>query len=168
MTDSKPCPCGSTALFSECCEPYIDGSKVPQTAIELLRSRYSAYCTKAIDYIIDTHDPKTREELDRESITSWAQESEWLGLEILGCDGGQFDDTSGRIRFSARYRQNNQKIDHLEEAFFERSGDRWYFVDGHTPPARRTEPKIGRNAPCPCASGKKYKRCCGQAKAAAN
>ncbi|MCX5782993.1 MAG: SEC-C metal-binding domain-containing protein, partial [Elusimicrobia bacterium] len=25
---------------------------------------------------------------------------------------------------------------------------------------RRDEPKIGRNDPCPCASGKKYKKCC--------
>lgn len=24
----------------------------------------------------------------------------------------------------------------------------------------RTEPKIGRNDPCPCGSGKKYKKCC--------
>ena len=29
-------------------------------------------------------------------------------------------------------------------------------------PFRRTGPKIGRNEPCPCGSGKKYKRCCGQ------
>ncbi len=28
-------------------------------------------------------------------------------------------------------------------------------------PQRRKEEKIGRNAPCPCGSGKKYKRCCG-------
>ncbi|MGA7831185.1 MAG: DUF1186 domain-containing protein [Terracidiphilus sp.] len=27
---------------------------------------------------------------------------------------------------------------------------------------KRTSPKIGRNDPCPCASGKKYKKCCGQ------
>ncbi|HWW64228.1 MAG TPA: SEC-C metal-binding domain-containing protein, partial [Sphingomonadaceae bacterium] len=27
----------------------------------------------------------------------------------------------------------------------------------HTPSARKT----GRNQPCPCGSGKKYKRCCG-------
>jgi preprotein translocase subunit SecA len=26
---------------------------------------------------------------------------------------------------------------------------------------RRTEPKVGRNDPCPCGSGKKYKHCCG-------
>jgi uncharacterized protein len=30
-------------------------------------------------------------------------------------------------------------------------------------PYRHPEPKIGRNDPCPCGSGKKYKHCCGQA-----
>jgi len=29
-------------------------------------------------------------------------------------------------------------------------------------PAKRISPKIGRNEPCPCGSGKKYKKCCGQ------
>lgn len=29
-------------------------------------------------------------------------------------------------------------------------------------PYRRTEPKVGRNDPCPCGSGKKYKKCCGK------
>jgi preprotein translocase subunit SecA len=29
-------------------------------------------------------------------------------------------------------------------------------------PAKREEDKVGRNAPCPCGSGKKYKKCCGQ------
>jgi len=26
---------------------------------------------------------------------------------------------------------------------------------------KRAEPKVGRNEPCPCGSGKKYKKCCG-------
>jgi preprotein translocase subunit SecA len=35
-------------------------------------------------------------------------------------------------------------------------------------PYRRPEPKTGRNDPCPCASGKKYKHCClGKSSAAA-
>jgi preprotein translocase subunit SecA len=29
-------------------------------------------------------------------------------------------------------------------------------------PIRKTAPKIGRNEPCPCGSGKKYKKCCGK------
>ncbi|MFH1645812.1 MAG: SEC-C metal-binding domain-containing protein, partial [Candidatus Omnitrophota bacterium] len=35
--------------------------------------------------------------------------------------------------------------------------------EGQSPePVKRSEPKVGRNAPCPCGSGKKYKRCCGK------
>ncbi len=34
--------------------------------------------------------------------------------------------------------------------------------DGSHEPARRTAPKVGRNDPCPCGSGKKYKNCCGR------
>ena len=30
------------------------------------------------------------------------------------------------------------------------------------PPPKRTGPKVGRNDPCPCGSGKKYKQCCGR------
>ena len=41
-----------------------------------------------------------------------------------------------------------------------------YWQDRNKPPpqgaiAVRTTPKIGRNDPCPCGSGKKYKKCCG-------
>ncbi|MCF1613211.1 SEC-C domain-containing protein, partial [Serratia marcescens] len=32
---------------------------------------------------------------------------------------------------------------------------RWYYIDG-------TKPQPGRNAMCPCGSGKKYKKCCGR------
>jgi uncharacterized protein len=35
--------------------------------------------------------------------------------------------------------------------------------DTHRSEPRRTAPKVGRNDPCPCGSGKKYKKCCGGA-----
>lgn len=37
-----------------------------------------------------------------------------------------------------------------------------YWLSRRAPatPARRTTPKVGRNDPCPCSSGKKYKQCC--------
>ncbi len=42
--------------------------------------------------------------------------------------------------------------------------DYWQQKNKPLPPGAvpvRTSPKIGRNAPCPCGSGKKYKKCCG-------
>ena len=38
--------------------------------------------------------------------------------------------------------------------------DDGYFTGGYTTPYRREQPKVGRNDPCPCGSGKKYKKCC--------
>lgn len=35
-------------------------------------------------------------------------------------------------------------------------------VDGGRPARARSSKKVGRNDPCPCGSGKKYKRCCGR------
>ena len=34
--------------------------------------------------------------------------------------------------------------------------------EGGKKPVARADKKIGRNAPCPCGSGKKYKHCCGK------
>lgn len=40
------------------------------------------------------------------------------------------------------------------------SGDDFH-LGGQRTPATRTTPKVGRNDPCPCGSGKKFKKCCG-------
>ncbi len=56
------------------------------------------------------------------------------------------------------YRElERQGIDPLAQLDAERDEE----IDELVPHQRR-EPKIGRNAPCPCGSGKKYKRCCGR------
>jgi preprotein translocase subunit SecA len=41
------------------------------------------------------------------------------------------------------------------------SGDSGQSAEGGARPSRRAEPKVGRNDPCPCGSGKKYKKCHG-------
>jgi len=41
--------------------------------------------------------------------------------------------------------------------------ERRAYAGSYTPESRRNAPKVGRNDPCPCGSGKKYKKCCGGA-----
>ena len=58
--------------------------------------------------------------------------------------------------------------DGSERAEFEKLDGEWRFIDGHIfgpAPVKREEPKIGRNDPCPCGSGKKFKKCCAVAQA---
>ncbi len=39
---------------------------------------------------------------------------------------------------------------------------RFWFEAGYPETVRRASPKVGRNDPCPCGSGKKHKNCCGK------
>lgn len=131
-----------------------------------MRSRYSAFVEGNVDYIMDTHDPQTVKDIDREGTEEWAKQSEWKGLEVLETEKGEESDTEGRVDFCASYELKGSKVEHRERALFRKDGDTWYFVDGVQiagPPVKREGPKVGRNDPCGCGSGKKFKKCCGQA-----
>jgi len=69
------------------------------------------------------------------------------------------------VDFIAYFKIKNERIRHHELATFLKVDGDWFFDDGLGVPAPqvvRTEPKIGRNDPCPCNSGKKFKKCCGK------
>lgn len=129
-----------------------------------MRARYTAFVIGDVDFILNSHHPKTRDEVNREGIEEWSRKSEWLGLTILGTEAGGEKDSQGIVDFSARYKAEGKEQDHRERSLFEREKGRWMFVDAAALPAeplRRSEPKVGRNDPCPCGSGKKHKKCCG-------
>lgn len=157
------CPCGTGKTFEACCGPFIRGELPAPTAEAMMRSRYTAYTQARIDYIAETHDPETRDEYDPEGSREWAEKSEWLGLEILATEGGGADDNEGKVEFEARYRNEGGEQEHRERSLFRRHEGAWYFTSGDIlgPRTVRLEgPKVGRNDPCPCGSGKKYKKCC--------
>jgi SEC-C motif-containing protein len=159
------CPCGSGIAYPECCEPLISGHAGASTAEALMRSRYSAYVKTKIDYIYETTHASQRAQFNREESIAWSRKAEWHSLEILGIQGGGDQDTEGTVEFVARYREKERMVKHHEIAEFVRENGVWFFKDGQTPKqeqAVRQGPKVGRNDPCPCGGGKKYKKCCGR------
>jgi SEC-C motif-containing protein len=160
---AKDCPCGSKKSLESCCLPYIEGRAAAPTAEALMRSRYTAFALARVDYIIESHHSTTRGEVAVDAVKDWAERAEWLGLEIQETQAGGPNDETGSVRFLARYREKGVVRDHLEDARFERENGVWKFVTGTQPPSRRAAPKVGRNDPCPCGSGKKFKKCCGEA-----
>lgn len=136
-----------------------------------MRSRYTAHVLVNVAYLKETLAPSERKSFDEKDVRKWATESEWLGLKILK----SYDKT---VEFVATYKTQGKVLEHHEVATFsyDRDHGRWYFVDGdahvheegkghehHAPlsPIVREGPKVGRNDPCPCGSGKKFKKCCG-------
>ena len=164
MTQPASCPCGSGGSLDGCCGPFISGARKPETAEALMRSRYSAYAAGNVDYIVQTHDPKKRLKQLREQVEKWASQAEFTELKIVATEAGGPGDRSGVVEFEATYVEDGQSRTLHERSSFRRAGDQWYYVEGGAPKAKtvvRSQPKVGRNAPCPCGSGKKYKRCCG-------
>lgn len=152
------CYCGKIERFEDCCNRFISGNSIPETAEELMRARYSAYVTKNIDFIINT----CYKQVKREEVEEWANSATWVSLDIHKVENGTKDDTDGVIHFTAKYKINNALKYHNEIAEFTKINGGWQFLDSIAQNSTITnQNKIGRNDPCSCGSGKKYKKCCG-------
>lgn len=159
------CPCGSGKNYDACCGPIIAGAPAP-TAEALMRSRYTAHVKHEIAHLGRTLSAEQRQTFDEAAARRWSNESEWLGLTINRTEGGGEKDDAGTVEFTARFKMNGEEHEHFEAALFGREDGQWVYtgqLNGPGTTYRREQPKIGRNDPCPCGSGKKYKKCCGGA-----
>jgi SEC-C motif domain protein len=157
------CPCGSGTAYKACCEPAITGKRPAATAEALLRARYTAFNRVDIKFIEGSHAANTRGELDIEGMEQWARSAEWQRLEVIRVERGQAGDADGEIEFKAHYRLHNKDCVLHEFAEFVHKQGQWWYVDGRQPDVKqyvRETPKLGRNDPCNCGSGKKFKKCC--------
>jgi SEC-C motif-containing protein len=164
------CPCRSLDQnklnYESCCAPFIEGKKKAPTAEALMRSRYAAYVVKNIRYIDQTQITVENEVFDQEEALKWAESSEWLGLEIKKTQKGEANDNTGVVEFIAHYKDkaSGTELRHHETSLFQKRDGEWKFKEGQihgAQPVKRLEPKLGRNDPCSCGSGKKFKKCCG-------
>ncbi|WP_192456892.1 YchJ family protein [Musicola keenii] len=154
---SEYCPCGSGRQFKQCCQPYLQFETTAARPETLMRSRYSAYVTRNIEYLLATWHPECHAENWRQSIIDSVDSTQWLGLNIIHITEGTTPD-EGYVEFAASYSDPSRPQRRMmmrERSRFLHCRDRWYYVDG-------VHLQTGRNDACPCGSGKKYKKCCGQ------
>lgn len=146
------CPCQSGKSYATCCEPLHLHTQPAETAEQLMRSRYCAYVLHQIDYIVATTVPNQQPLLDRNAMQNWAQNTQWLGLEIVRHQ--VLSKQHSRVEFNAFFQTENKQAHH-EISLFVRLNERWFFVDP-------TVPLPTMKQPCVCGSGKKFKLCCGR------
>jgi SEC-C motif domain protein len=159
------CSCDSKKPFAECCGPIINGEKTALSAVDLMRSRYTAYVRHEIDFIMNSLSPARKKDTDRKATEEWSRDTQWEGLEIVSTEKGGANDDTGLVEFIAKYREKDEVKQHHEQASFIKVKGSWFFEDGRTPPNKPVKlesPKIGRNDPCSCGSGKKFKKCHGK------
>lgn len=123
---NESCPCGSGQDFGQCCGPLLAGTKNAQTAVELMRSRYTAFVLADDGYLAASWHSKTR------PVDSAAPSNiVWRRLRIRDVVAGGVADTTGEVEFVAHFRAADGTRDFLHErSRFVREQGRWVYVDG--------------------------------------
>jgi SEC-C motif-containing protein len=121
---NQPCPCGSHKKYKKCCAIFHKGSN-PKTALELMKSRYSAFAVGDAKYIIKTthkENPEYNEDKKawERSILDFSYGTEFKKLDII--DFIEKDDEA-YVTFKVQLEQNGK-----DASFQERS--KFYKVDG--------------------------------------
>lgn len=119
MIPNRPdaCPCGGASpatggkatppRYADCCGRFIDGGAPAPSALELMRSRYTAYVLGALDYLRATWDARTcPPDLDIDPDAPDAPR--WLGLAIKR--HATLDETHAEVEFVARYKVGRPRV----------------------------------------------------------
>ncbi|GMR15894.1 MAG: YchJ family protein [Gammaproteobacteria bacterium] len=114
-----------------------------------MRSRYTAYSLKNETYLLKSWHQSTRPaSLDLKNDTT-----QWLGLKVIS----SFEKTVNFVAYFTQDTLNKEKIYALTETSNFIKDKNWFYLDGQD--VKTTQ--LTKNMPCPCQSGKKVKRCCG-------
>ncbi len=161
------CPCHSGKTYQECCEPVHQDAHAATLPEQLMRARYSAHVLGLVDFVVDTYHASCHAEKQRDAIAE-SINSDWVKLDVHSSEDGASSD-EGYVTFSAYFNQDGKQLCLTERSRFVREQGQWFYIDGTFPEQsldeRLNQPinalKVGRNDPCICGSGKKFKKCCG-------
>jgi len=93
-----------------------------------MRSRYSAFVTGAVAYLVDTRHPDFRRVDEAVGISAWMMEvTSWDRLEVLVSQEGEPSDTVGWVAFNVTFTRGNHTEMLHECSRFRKVNGRWYY-----------------------------------------
>ena len=94
-----------------------------------MRSRYSAYVLRQVDYLVDTTHPDRRYPGLRKEFEDMIHQPQWKFLTIGRTSQGQAGDKTGKVEFTAQYHLDGKLQDFHEHSRFKRFKGRWMYLD---------------------------------------
>lgn len=127
----KPCPCGSGNNYEQCCGRFHQGA-LPEDALLLMRSRYSAFALDLPEYLIKTTHPASPQYIENRSfwkkdLSEFSKGVIFQRLEILDF---RENGIMATVTFVAHALQEGQDITFTEQSFFTKRNGRWYYLRG--------------------------------------
>ncbi len=130
IRDVSLCPCKSRETYADCCQPFHIGRAKPETAVQLMRSRYSAYFFRLAEYLVMTTHPDSREKDLKARLEETMYEANWRFLTIVGFSKGGEEDKTGKVEFIAEYFIGDEAHKLHEKSRFKRYKGAWKYLDG--------------------------------------
>jgi SEC-C motif-containing protein len=130
-----------------------------------MRSRFTAHVVRDYRHLHFTYAGTAKKTYVEETAKENTYDLEWTRLEIHSHEPAVNGSPDNAIVEFTAYFLDKDKNEHplQEKSAFARADGEWIYTRAlRTGPAPKisTAPKVGRNDPCPCGSGKKYKHCC--------
>lgn len=121
------CPCGSGIKYKKCCKLLHNG-KLPKNALELMKSRFSAFAYHEISYIINTlyEKPKDIAQFKTE-VANFHRYTEFRKLDILEFIDG---DKEAYVTFKAHLFTTKDDVSFTEKSTFIKKDNKWYYKSG--------------------------------------
>ena len=125
------CPCGSKQKYKKCCKVFHNGSSA-KTALELMKSRYSAFVLSDYQYIIKTTHEENNEyrkdtNLWKDSILEFSTNCDFKNLEIIDFIK---DEKESYVTFRATIIKEKQDISFTEKSKFLKVNNKWLYHSG--------------------------------------
>jgi SEC-C motif-containing protein len=105
----------------------INGDRLAQSAEELMRSRYSAFCTKELSYLEQTTDKQLLTPEIKKSYLDFSTRAQFLKLEIVKSEESGNRST---VEFKASYSMDGEERIHHELSTFRKLSGEWFYRDG--------------------------------------
>ncbi|MFA5265641.1 MAG: YchJ family metal-binding protein [Opitutaceae bacterium] len=157
--DTDSCPCGSGKTFGECCAPVLAGKRPAPSAEYMMRARFTAHVVGDQAFLHSSYlETSKKPFIDQPE----AHPTKWTRLVIHSEEPSKLPNMA-YVDFTAFYEESDTEFAHDEKAEFVKIGEDWIYTRAvrlGPAPFKSPQPKVGRNDPCPCGSGKKYKQCC--------
>ena len=146
----KLCPCCSKKSFDDCCKDFLTDIDIPSTPESLMRSRFTAFVSGNVDYLYQTSSEALKQQISQKELQQTCDAFQFVYLEILKCN-------KSTVEFIAHLLLGNEHHKLHEHSTVIKENQLWKYDSGtlYDTPVN----KLGRNDQCPCASGKKFKKC---------
>jgi SEC-C motif-containing protein len=128
------CPCGSGERYAACCRPFHAGTAEAHTAERLMRSRFSAFARREVDYLWKTlhpdHPDRRRPEADvRRELLAACNRYRYVRLAVLAVEERPAGEESG-VTFRAEVYESGKDRSFSEASRFRHDGVGWRYLSG--------------------------------------